>query len=319
MLRRLVHRRSPVAVLAAAALASLAAPAQADLTGTEELALDSYAAVDTPPTVGTSDVLSAGRYYVATVSGTFTYFSRSRWQRGTPHCGSPDPAPLDPSPGRPFAPAGDDAELSFGAPRENNKCPNLPAHSSGVRIDTGDDFKDLDPRDGPVTTPAQDHTYRYLLRGAGRAARFRILDTGFGDNSGILSISVRPALRADCGNDGACASATPDEPVPPEEKPELPDEKARLIQAPSTRVCLSRRRFPIHILRPRFNPLVNVAVTVAGRSVRVRKARRRGKIRYFGAIVDLRGKPRGRYEVRIVTRARDGQLRKAVRRYRTCS
>ncbi|MBI5106587.1 MAG: hypothetical protein HZB46_16650 [Solirubrobacterales bacterium] len=75
---------------------------------------------------------------------------------------------------------------------------------------------------------------------------------------------------------------------------------------PARRACRSRRAFRIHL---RARGVAAVRVYVNGR--RVRASRR-------GARVDLRGLPRRRVTVRILTLTRDGRRRVATRTYRTC-
>jgi alpha-D-xyloside xylohydrolase len=82
---------------------------------------------------------------------------------------------------------------------------------------------------------------------------------------------------------------------------------------PSARRCASRRRFAIRLRDPRGDRLVRARVSVDGRRVRV--TRRGGRLR---AVVDLRGRPRGRSEVRILGVGRSGRRYVATRRYRTC-
>jgi hypothetical protein len=82
------------------------------------------------------------------------------------------------------------------------------------------------------------------------------------------------------------------------------------VAAPPARRCASRRRFPIRLRHPRRGRIRSVKVTVDGRRVRVRRLR---------ATVDLRGKPPGRYAVRIVIRTSAGRTFRELRRYRTCA
>jgi ABC-2 type transport system ATP-binding protein len=88
----------------------------------------------------------------------------------------------------------------------------------------------------------------------------------------------------------------------------LPTAGAAAVQGgagvlPTTRTCLSRRRFSIRVrgAHPR--------VTVAGRRVKVRKGR---------AIVDLRGKPKGTVTVKVTAR-RKGRTVRETRVYKTCA
>ncbi|WP_053225637.1 CocE/NonD family hydrolase [Solirubrobacter soli] len=72
---------------------------------------------------------------------------------------------------------------------------------------------------------------------------------------------------------------------------------------PTTRTCLSKRRFSIRVrgAHPR--------VTVAGKRVKVRKGR---------AIVDLRGKPKGTVTVKVTVK-RKGRTVRETRVYKTCA
>jgi hypothetical protein len=83
---------------------------------------------------------------------------------------------------------------------------------------------------------------------------------------------------------------------------------------PSSRKCQSRRRFRIHLREPRRAQLHSARVYVDGRRVAVR--RRHGRL---VATINLRGKARGRYVVRIVARTTDGRVVRSRRVYRTCA
>ena len=84
---------------------------------------------------------------------------------------------------------------------------------------------------------------------------------------------------------------------------------------PTSRRCLSRRRFEIRVKRGRGNARLRSAkVWVEGKRVRVR--RRGGRLR---AVVDLRGQRKQRIKVRIVARTRSGKVLRDKRVYRTCT
>jgi sulfoquinovosidase len=83
---------------------------------------------------------------------------------------------------------------------------------------------------------------------------------------------------------------------------------------PGARRCVSRRTFTIRLRRPDGAPLRSARVTVAGRRVPVRRSRGR-----LVARVDLRGRPAGRFTVRVVAVTRAGRTAEEVRRYRTCA
>ena len=84
---------------------------------------------------------------------------------------------------------------------------------------------------------------------------------------------------------------------------------------PTSRRCLSRRRFEIRVKRGRGKARLRSAnVWVAGKRVKVR--RRGGRLR---AVVDLRGRKQQRVRVRIVARTRGGKVLRDTRVYRTCA
>ncbi len=84
---------------------------------------------------------------------------------------------------------------------------------------------------------------------------------------------------------------------------------------PTSRRCLSRRRFEIRVKRGRGKARLSSAkVWVAGKRVKVR--RRHGRLR---AVVDLRGRRKQRVTVRIVARTRAGKTLRDKRVYKTCT
>jgi hypothetical protein len=82
------------------------------------------------------------------------------------------------------------------------------------------------------------------------------------------------------------------------------------VGLPDTRKCTKHRRF---VLRLR-GKLRSARVFVNGKRINVR--RRHGRLR---ALVDLRGKPAGRYTVRIVAKTKRGKVVRSKRVYRTCA
>jgi ABC-2 type transport system ATP-binding protein len=84
---------------------------------------------------------------------------------------------------------------------------------------------------------------------------------------------------------------------------------------PTSRRCLSRRRFEIRVRRGHGRKRLRSArVYVDGRRVKVH--RRAGRLR---AVVDLRGRQKQQVRVRIVARTRSGKRRHDTRVYRTCT
>ena len=81
--------------------------------------------------------------------------------------------------------------------------------------------------------------------------------------------------------------------------------------APGT--CVSKRNFKIRIRRPRGTKITAASVRVNGKPVPVYEDDGR-----FSAPVDLRGLPKGSYEVAIIARTATGRTLAGKRVYRTC-
>ena len=86
-----------------------------------------------------------------------------------------------------------------------------------------------------------------------------------------------------------------------------------MFKLPSTKRCVSRRRFRIRLKQPKGVKLVKATVKVNGKLVQTRKGKR------VTAPVDLRGLPKGRFKVTVQAVAADGRKVKETRRYRTCA
>jgi predicted acyl esterase len=87
---------------------------------------------------------------------------------------------------------------------------------------------------------------------------------------------------------------------------------ARVLPAPSSRRCASRRRFIIRLRHPRGDRLRAATVTVDGKRVRVRRGRR------WTATLDWRGRPRVAVRVKVTGRTRSGRRVRDDRTYRLC-
>ena len=157
----------------------------------------------------------------------------------------------------------------------------------------------------PVTLDGRPHTVTRSLEGVaaaiGKGARYRLQVIGgslvYGPVRSAASIrfsSIRLTLPTATGFSGPGAAAG---------------------VLPTSRRCLSRRRFEIRVKRGRGKARLRSAkVTVDGRRVKVR--RRGGRLR---AVVDLRGRKKQRVKVRIVARTRGGKILRDTRTYRTCT
>jgi len=141
--------------------------------------------------VGTRGVLEAGRTYVVTVKGTFASVPR-----GTPLCGRSERKPQRRSKRRPSAPATADAEIVFGqSAHRDPDCSeaDVPYHSFAFQMDLGQGFDHPAPVGGHRRRANRRHTYSYVVQGLGQRARFQLNDGYTRDNSGVLTIKVRPA------------------------------------------------------------------------------------------------------------------------------
>src|SRR4051794_12741953 len=82
---------------------------------------------------------------------------------------------------------------------------------------------------------------------------------------------------------------------------------------PSTSICLSKRRFTIHLYHPNGDPLRSARVYVDGKRVKVR-----GGAKRLRALIDLRGFKKKTVTVRIFGVTRSGKRVRDTRRYHTC-
>ncbi len=151
----------------------------------------------TPP-VTTKTSYAKHTFYVATVSGTFSYYPSHEYT-----------APKSPWPivcGTPISsaagPVGFDAEFIFARPWTKKACHkhHLPMTWPNFQASTGD----ADGWTHPTilgswpTTPTANHTYSYVLKGDNKPFSFRLWDIDTKDNYGSLRIAVRQATATDC-------------------------------------------------------------------------------------------------------------------------
>ena len=91
-----------------------------------------------------------------------------------------------------------------------------------------------------------------------------------------------------------------------------PATAAGTIKLPSTRKCVSRRHFPIHLRAPRKLGIETAVVFVNGKRA---KTVRNISVK---ADVDLRGLPKGRFTVKVTLVLSNGKVLVSSRQYRTC-
>ncbi len=132
---------------------------------------------------------------------------------------------------------------------------------------------------------------------------------GAGPSAPALSNSLTPTARP-----VAPPATVTAKPVTPQTATEPANIKAsEVITLPSTRACVSRRRFRIRLRAPAGVKLVSAAVFVNGRRVDVVKGRR------LTAPVDLVGLPKGKFAVKITVTTATGRKVNDTRRYHTCA
>jgi hypothetical protein len=81
---------------------------------------------------------------------------------------------------------------------------------------------------------------------------------------------------------------------------------------PSTKVCLSKRKFTVHPRAPRGVKLVSVEIFINGRLVK------KGSLSNRQTTVSLIGLPKGTFRVALITKSSKGQTYEDVRTFHTC-
>ncbi len=211
---------------AAIGVASLMLVGSAQAASVDQFSLDSYHAwnKDHTPAVKSEKKLKQNHLYVATVSGTFSYYGainyvvpQAPW---TTLCGTPEAEPAYSSAGG-SGPVGFDAEFVFARPWTEEACAqaNLPVQWVNFQMKNGGAWAHptaLDVSD--PAAPNSNHTYEYALVGQKRRVAFRLFDIRTRDNYGSLRISIRTAEAGDCagarfeafgfGSEAECIAAT---------------------------------------------------------------------------------------------------------------
>jgi hypothetical protein len=190
---------------AVCALGVLLPAAAASAASIDHFALDSYHAWKkpfTPP--ATSNVTLKKGIYVATVQGTFSYYSainyvvpQAPW---TILCGTPEGAPQFGSAGG-SGKVGFDSEFVISRPWLPAPCATakLPVKWANFQMNAGHGVWAHPAVLGSPTTPSPTHTYEYALPASGgHHVAFRLFDIDTRDNYGSLKISIAAATTADC-------------------------------------------------------------------------------------------------------------------------
>ena len=180
------------------------------------------------------------------------------------------------------------------------------------------------------TQGAADNAYQ----GAGLSTGFRWNATGTGSPTATPSptatasptatptpaVTPAPTVPAATPAPPAPESGTP--PAPPAGTDPGADPTGELLGAQlfalpaATRTCVSRRKFAIHVRRPKGIAFTSIAVTVNGRT----KVRLKGlRARKVKAAVSLKGLPAGKVTIRITAVLSTGRTASSTRTYTTCA
>lgn len=190
---------------AVCALGAFLTPIAANAASLDHFALDSYHAWKKPftPPARSNIKLKKG-LYVATIQGTFSYYSainyvvpQSPW---TILCGTPGAAPQFGSAGG-SGKVGFDSEFIISRPWLPAPCNNakLPIKWINFQVNAGKGVWLHPSVLGSPTAPTPTHTYSYALPvGGGHRASFRLFDIDTRDNYGSLKISISAATTANC-------------------------------------------------------------------------------------------------------------------------
>jgi hypothetical protein len=87
---------------------------------------------------------------------------------------------------------------------------------------------------------------------------------------------------------------------------------AKNLGLPSSKVCLSRRKFVVHPRAPKGVKLVSVEVQINGKFVK------KGKLNKHATSVSLVGLPKGTFKVALITTSSKGKVYEEVRTFHTC-
>jgi 6-phosphogluconolactonase (cycloisomerase 2 family) len=160
---------------------------------------------------------------------------------------------------------------------------------------------------GPLDPVAR--TVSYTAANTVTSDRFAIAATDRTGASATQTVDVVVELPA------CCAPAPAPTPTPtPTPTPAAPVSVpiTQVATLPSPKRCVSRRRFRIRLRSIRGNPVVKAEIRLNG------KTKRRVSGRALSLPIDLRGLPKGRWTVEIITTDSKGKKLVGKRRYRTC-
>jgi hypothetical protein len=191
-----VRNLNAVAVSAVAALSLLALALLSDFGGSSPVAagtqieLDAYRADDSPANV-TGPFLEDSAQYMITIQGTWSFWFAVDWENHGVCRGVPEDMPMFPSPGTMNGPVGADAAWDFASINNFSDCgdPVPDDRDFDVSLDGGTTMVEIEPVD-PGVGPNAEHSYTFMVTGAGDNIVFFLNDEKTVDNYGILMITI---------------------------------------------------------------------------------------------------------------------------------
>lgn len=170
--------------------------------------LDTYRA-DNSEAFATGPVLEAGREYIITITGTYSFWFASDWEsQGVCPGETPEDMPMFPSPGTANGRVGDDAVWHFAGPNNFSDCNAPDVGDFVMSFDGGNTRVEVEADDAGSAANPQ-HTYHFTVTGQGENVVFFIEDSKSEDNYGIFHITIEdaPEPQTQLWGDNDCSGA----------------------------------------------------------------------------------------------------------------
>lgn len=160
--------------------------------------LDSFLYNSSKRTTSSNLVLDAGKTYLLTVTGTFSFWSPGQWGKwqgdnaGGICWGIAEEGPLIPSPGDRTGSVGADPEYTYAIPNYPGGCedgPLEPRRRNSIQFstDSGGTFSQFPPTNEIFRSK---HSYQYLVEGTGQPLMITLLDSQVHDNYGQFRVDI---------------------------------------------------------------------------------------------------------------------------------
>lgn len=161
--------------------------------------LETYSPSKTTAPVLTGDLLPFGQTTMVTVEGTYSAFNATLMAPGSAGfamCGTPESAPIFPTPGVTNGRVGQDAEFGFARPVTGKTCSarnqaSVPKRYRLLRLSTDGGSTYFSPA-ADQTIPNAAHVYTYSVIGADHPLKAYIMDANYSDNYGQLKLTTTP-------------------------------------------------------------------------------------------------------------------------------